>query len=91
MAQMENARLPDENHKGASFFDSNNTTENIHILHRLKEDFKLVSGKNLFPETIFPPIIQKLIRDLESTLNFSPFRILCLFAMLRTGILIIKL
>ena len=72
MAQMENARLPDENHKGASFFDSNNTTENIHILHRLKEDFKLVSGKNLFPETIFPPIIQKLIRDLESTLNFSP-------------------
>ena len=72
MAQMENARLPDENHKGASFFDSKNDIENFHILNGLKEDFKLVSGKNIFPGGIFPPIMQKLIRELESTLNFSP-------------------
>lgn len=43
-----------------------------HILNRLKEDLKLVSGKNIFPGNIFPPIIQKLISELESTLNFSP-------------------
>lgn len=42
------------------------------ILNGLKEDFKLVSGKNIFPGTIFPLIIQKLISELESTLNFSP-------------------
>ncbi|WP_165850773.1 DUF3987 domain-containing protein [Chryseobacterium sp. 5_R23647] len=42
------------------------------ILNGLKEDFKLVSGKNIFPINIFPPIIQKLISELESTLNFSP-------------------
>ena len=33
---------------------------------------KLISGKNIFPGNIFPPIIQKLISELESTLNFSP-------------------
>ncbi|WP_226064214.1 DUF3987 domain-containing protein [Kaistella polysaccharea] len=69
---MENARLPDENHKGASFFDTKNDIENFHIFNGLKEDFKLVSGKNIFPGGIFPPIMQKLIRELESTLNFSP-------------------
>ncbi len=42
------------------------------ILNGLKEGFKLVSGKNIFPGGIFPPIMQKLIRELETTLNFSP-------------------
>ena len=42
------------------------------ILNGLKEDFKLISGKNIFPGSIFPPIMQELIRELESTLNFSP-------------------
>lgn len=42
------------------------------ILNGLKEDFKLISGKNIFPESIFPPIMQKLVRELETTLNFSP-------------------
>ena len=42
------------------------------ILNGLKEDFKIVSGKNIFPGSIFPPIMQKLIRELETTLNFSP-------------------
>ena len=42
------------------------------ILNGLKEDFKNISGKNIFPESIFPGVLQKLIRELESTLNFSP-------------------
>ena len=42
------------------------------ILNGLKEDFKNISGKNIFPESIFPAVLQKLIRELESTLNFSP-------------------
>ena len=46
--------------------------ESTNILNGLKEDFKLVSGKNIFPGSIFPPIMQKLIRELETTLNFSP-------------------
>ena len=43
-----------------------------HILNGLLEDLKLVSGKNIFPGSIFPPIMQKLIAELETTLNFSP-------------------
>ena len=42
------------------------------ILNGLKEDLKLVSGKNIFPVNVFPPIIQKLVGELETTLNFSP-------------------
>ena len=46
--------------------------ESTNILKGLKEDFKLISGKNIFPTDIFPSILQKLILELESTLNFSP-------------------
>ncbi len=46
--------------------------ESANILNGLKEDLKNISGKNIFPESIFPIILQKLIRELESTLNFSP-------------------
>ena len=72
MAQMENDRLPDGYQKGTSFFHSNNDNENIHIFNGIREDFKLVSGKNIFPGSIFPQIMQKLMRELETTLNFSP-------------------
>lgn len=46
--------------------------ESTNILNGLKEDFKLISGKNIFPTDIFPLVLQKLINELESTLNFSP-------------------
>lgn len=47
-------------------------SESTNILNGLKEDFRLVSGKNIFPTSIFPQVMQKLIYELESTLNFSP-------------------
>lgn len=72
MEQKKNAPLFDENNKGVLFLNSSKNTENINILNSLKEDFKLISGKNIFPTDIFPLILQKLIRELESTLNFSP-------------------
>ena len=46
--------------------------ESTNILNGLKEDFKLISGKNIFPTGIFPLVLQKLISELESSLNFSP-------------------
>ena len=46
--------------------------ESTNILNGLKEDFKLITGKNIFPTAIFPLVLQKLISELESTLNFSP-------------------
>ena len=72
MEQKKNAPLFNENNKGVLFLNSSKNTENINILNSLKEDFKLISGKNIFPTDIFPLILQKLIRELESTLNFSP-------------------
>lgn len=46
--------------------------ESTNILNGLKEDFKNISGKNIFPTGVFPLSLQKLISELESTLNFSP-------------------
>jgi hypothetical protein len=72
MEQMKYAQLFEENKKGALFSASDKNIENLHILNGLKEDFKNISGKNIFPENIFPIVLQKLIGELESTLNFSP-------------------
>ena len=58
--------------KIAEISDDEIQLASTNILNGLKEDLKLISGKNIFPGNIFPPIIQKLISELESTLNFSP-------------------
>ena len=58
--------------KIAEISDNEFQLGSTNILNGLKEDLKLVSGKNIFPGNIFPPIIQKLIDELEATLNFSP-------------------
>lgn len=52
MEQKKNAPLFNENNKGVLFLNSSKNTENINILNSLKEDFKLISGKNIFPTYI---------------------------------------
>ena len=48
------------------------TTAKLTILNGLGEDFKNLTGKNIFPKGIFPEEIQDLINELETTLNFAP-------------------
>ena len=45
--------------------------ESINILNGLNQDLKKVSDVNIFPLDIFPLHLQKLIKELEFTLNFS--------------------